>query len=404
MGQQNRQFRFTKESLSKLEPSDRRMYFRDDKEPRLWVTVQTTGKLTFFAQCTVEGRTRRIGIPNGAFPAMTVETARIAALKIASSVASGADPVQERRAKRATNELASLTVEDAVKAFCAGKVRRLSNGEKLPIKESTAADYKKKIKALLGADLYGKPLIDLDEDTIAKRVAASSRTTGAAACRSLSSVWNWTAKQKEYRGKLPPNPVKEFAAFNEGLHVSAPRDRRLRNEHFPAFLAAVEALPAVSREAVLWLCLTGNRVSEAEGLDWQDIDFRHSEYVLRDTKNRRPATLPIPSTLIQPLRMRRKESGRVFPLLIRKPVEACAAVIGEKLSPHDLRRTHAGLCAAVLPETSGKRLQNRVLHDVFHQYIGSSANLHDELAKVERLFYSLAGKPLKNVKHLEAVK
>lgn len=402
MATQKRRFRFTRDTLDRLQPGPSRQYFQDDKEPRLWVTVQPSGKVTFHCRCTVDGQTKRIGIPNGTYPGMTIDTARTAALAIANQVATGVDPVAKRRADRADRELARITVEDAVDAFCKGKVRRLTGGQKVALKESTQADYRKKIRALLGDGLYASPLVKLNETTIAKCVARTPKVTGAAGCRSLSSVWNWTAKQKQYRDKLPPNPVREYSHYNDGLYVAPPRNGRLRWEDFPAFLDALEAQPAPRREAVLWLLLTGNRIGEASRLDWQDVDFKRAEYVLRDPKNRHTPTLPIPSTLVKPLRLRRKESGPVF-ANIRGAVEECARAAGVKLTPHDLRRTHSGLCAASVPEVSGKRLQNRALTDVYHQYVGSSANLHDELAKVERLFYQMAGKPLTNVTHLAAV-
>lgn len=398
-------FRFTKTSLDGLPPGDGRLtYYYDATLPALGITRQVSGKLNFHVRTVVDGRTKRISLKNGRYPGMTPETAREAALAILSEAAKGIDPVAQRRAQRADKALESLTVEDAVATFCEDKVRRLSTGQKVALKEGTKSSYRKNIKALLGEKLYSGPLVKLNEATIARCVSSTAKTVGATGCRSLSSVWNWTAKQQAYRGKLPPNPVKEYATYHDGLHVSAPKDRRLPQSDFPAFLAALDDLRSVQREGVLWLCLTGNRLGEAEGLQWEDIDWQHNEYTLRDPKNRRDATLPIPSTLATPLRRRRKDSGPVFPVSIRKHVEAAAKAVGLALSPHDLRRTHAGLCASVLPETSSKRLQNRVLIDVFHQYVGTSANLHDELAKVERAFYALAERPLDNVKHLEAVK
>ncbi|WOJ93670.1 site-specific integrase [Congregibacter variabilis] len=402
-------FRFTKTSLSGVPPSNGKLaYYYDTKVPQLGVTRQVSGKLTYHVRAIVEGKTARVGIDNGTFPGMTPETAEKAALKMLDYIASGGNPVKDRKASRVKDELEDLTVEDALDAFCKGKLRRLRGGEKVPLKEGTKDNYRKTIKRLLGEKLYKGPLIKLTEAIIKKCVDDSATTVGATGCRSLSSVWNWTNKQQKYRGKLPPNPVKEYADYNEGLHVSPPKDRRLihtkKNNEFPPFLAEVNKLEAVHKEAVLWLLLTGNRSGEAEGLEWSDIDWKSGEYTLRDTKNRITAKLPIPSTLVRPLRLRRKAEGRVFPVKTRIHVGKCAAAMGIKLSPHDLRRTHAGLCAEVLPGTSTKRLQNRVFNDVLDDYVGTSADLHEELAKVERTFYAHAEQPLDNVKHLEVVK
>ena len=396
--------RFTQASLDAIKPTSGRQYFYDDKVPQLGVTVLPSGKKTFHIRVTDKGRTRRIGIERGTYPAMPIETARDEAKDMLAEHAKGIDLVEARRATRADEDLATLTVEDAVALFCDGKQRRLSTGQKVPLKDSTKASYKKTIKALLGKDLYESPLTKVTEATLDAKVKAAPQASGATALRSLSSVWNWLSRHPSYRGRMPANPVKEYATYHEGLHVPAPRDRRVNVKDLPDFLAEVEKRPAVAKEALLWLCLTGNRVGELEGLEWQHMDFRANEYVIPDPKNRRPARLPIPSTLVAPLRRRRKASGRVFPVKVRGHLKTVCEAVGFTVSPHDLRRTHAGICAAVLPETSAKRLQHRVLTDVFHQYVGTSADLHDELAKVEREFYRLAGKPLDNVQHLEVVK
>ncbi|MDO8864050.1 integrase family protein [Haliea sp. E1-2-M8] len=395
-------FRFNKAVLEALEATDKRQYFYDTEIPQLGVTVLPSGKITFHVRVTEDGQSKRVGINRGTFPAMQVPLARDEAKKILGENAKGVNIAESRRSERIDKALAELTVEDAVDLFCANKVRRISTGQKFPIKDSTKEIYKKTIKRLLGDD-YQKSLLAVTEGLLAKKVSKVPQITGSNGLRSLSSVWNWIGKQEAYRGKMPPNPVRQYSDYHEGLHVPPPRDRRIPADTLPAFFTELDKRPVEAQEALLWALLTGCRPGEVEGLTWDYVNLKDKTYTLPDPKNRRPAVLPIPPSLLPALRKRKQKTGRVFPLTLRAHLDEITEALDIKLSPHDLRRTHAGICNGVLPETSAKRLQNRVLIDVFHHYVGTSADLHDEIAKVERELYRLAGRPLDNVQALRAV-
>jgi integrase len=395
-------FRFNKAALEALKATDKRQYFYDTEIPQLGVTVLPSGKITYHVRVTEAGQSKRVGVQRGTFPAMPVPLARDEAKKILARNAEGVNIAEARRSERIDKALAELTVEDAVDLFCTNKVRRISTGQKFPIKDSTKEIYKKTIKRLLGDD-YRKSLLSVTEGMLAKKVPKVPQITGSNGLRSLSSVWNWIGKQEAYRGKLPPNPVRLYSDYNEGLHVPPPRDRRIAADTLPAFFIELDKRPVEAQEALLWALLTGCRPGEVEGLTWEYVDLKNKTYTLPDPKNRRPAVLPIPPSLLPALRKRKQKSGRVFNITLRAHLDEITEALDLKLSPHDLRRTHAGICNGVLPETSAKRLQNRVLIDVFHHYVGTSADLHDEIAKVEREVYRLAGRPLDNVVKLEAV-
>lgn len=398
---------FTQASLDAIGAPERgRLYIHDTKIPALGISITANGTKSFFARGTVEGRTKRVTL--GRYPAMKIEQARTKAKKKLSEMAEGRDPVAEKRSERAAEAVTGLTVEDAVDLFGKNKVRRLSSGEKLPLKDSTINSYKKTIKALLGKELFAGALTSLTEDTITKRVhlgEKSGKTSTATGCRSLSSVWNWLARQKEYRGQLPPNPVKQYATYNEGLHVAPPRSGRIEREELPEWFDAVEALPAMYADFFLWLIFTGNRFSEAQGIDWSDIDWRRRVYQLRDPKNRRDVTLPLPSYVADRIKTRKQTSGPVFTFdgdARKQRLKACAAM-GKQWTNHDLRRTFSGVAQAVCNYTSVKRLMNHAFTDITEQYIGHSADLGEEIDKVQREVLRLANRPTDNVVQLREV-
>ena len=399
---------FTTAALDALPASGKRTYHYDRKVPQLGVTVFPTGKISFHIRATVQGRTKRVTIPNGSYPAMKIEQARKKAFELLHDVVEGTDPVQEKRAKRAAKVVTGLSVEDAVNLFGEKKVRRLSTGEKLPLKQSTITSYKQSIKGLLGQDLYQSPLVELTEDSITRRIHTSEKsgkTYTATGCRSLSAVWNWLARQRNYRDKLPANPIKQYSLYNEGLHVSAPKQTRIDREELPDWFDAVENLPTEYADFFLWLIFTGTRFSEAKNLDWADVDWRKKVYQLRDPKNRRDTTLPLPSYIADRLAKRKEKSGNVFPFEgdARYHRKAVCEEMDKKWTNHDLRRTFSGFAQAVCSYTSVKRLMNHSFTDITEIYIGHSADLGAEIDKVQQEILRLAGRKVDNVVRLGVV-
>ncbi|GAB5449921.1 MAG: tyrosine-type recombinase/integrase [Halioglobus sp.] len=399
---------FTQAALNALPVSEKRAYFYDTKVPQLGVTIHPTGKKTFHIRATVKGRTKRVTIPNGRYPGMKIEQARRKGLDLLHTVAEGNDPVKDKRDERAAEKLTALTVEQAVDLFAKNKIRRLSTGEKLPLKDSTVASYRHSIKKLLGEERYQGPLVNVDEDTLTKRVHSrekKAKTATATGLRSLSAVWNWLGKQKEYRDQLPANPVKEYSRYNEGLHIAAPKQGRIEREELPAWFEAVESLPAEYADFFLWLIFTGTRYSEAKGLQWQDIDWRGRTYRLRDPKNRRDATLPLPSYIGDRLKKRKQDEGPVFAFEAdaRNQRKVVIEQLGKHFTNHDLRRTFSGVAQAVCSYTSVKRLMNHAFTDITEQYIGHSADLGEEIDKVQREILRLAGKPTESVVAMRVV-
>lgn len=399
-------FRFTIDSIESLPTPEKRQYVYDDKVIGLGLTLLPSGKKTFHVRATVEGKTKRITI--GKYPDMKIDQARTKAKNELSDIAGGIDPVQQKRAKKALESVTSLSIEDAVGLFGKNKERRLSTGEKLPLKDSTIASYKQTIRTLLGEELYQGPIVKLTEDTLTKRIhkgeklAKSATATG---CRSLSAVWNWLARQKDYRNQLPLNPVKQYSTYNEGLHVSAPRQTRLEREELEDWFNEIEKLPTLPRDFFTWLLFTGNRIGETKALDWSDIDWRRNVYHIRDPKNRRDVTLPLPPFMATRLKARQEKSGPIFPLAGNAKLHktAVSEAIGKNWTNHDLRRTFSGIAQAVCNYTSVKRLLNHAFTDITEVYIGHSADLGEEIEKVEREILRLANRPVVNVVKLEVV-
>jgi hypothetical protein len=207
-------FKFTKASINGIPSGDKLAYFYDTEVPKLGITRQVSGNKSFHVRQVVDGKTQRTGLKHGRWPDMSVSLAREEAIKELSHTVRGGNTIKERQVEREEEVVTGLTVEDALKLFAKGKVRRVG-GQKMPLKQSTIYSYGKTIGNLLGTALFTGPIVDLDEDTIKRCVeAANSKTAASTGCRGLASVWDWLDRQKDYRGRLPANPVREYARYN----------------------------------------------------------------------------------------------------------------------------------------------------------------------------------------------
>ncbi|SVE08469.1 uncharacterized protein METZ01_LOCUS461323, partial [marine metagenome] len=110
--------------------------------------------------------------------------------------------------------------------------------------------------------------------------------------------------------------------------------RSLRNEDF--------------RDYLTLLLLTGVRRSEGFQLQWSDIDLRNKTFIIQDTKNHNPLSLPMGNFLYKMFKERKKTSKSewVFPGTGRTKhmvdpkgaLKEIKETTGIKFSFHDLRR------------------------------------------------------------------
>ncbi len=390
-------FTFTKDKLASLKPTEKRQYFRDEKLPALGAALMPSGTLSFQVIATIDGKTARI--PIGRFSEHTkLEAVRKRCRGVLTEIDKGNNPVaqkRDRRAQAAKDATKGVTVEQAVETYVDEK---RSGKQKLPLKASTRDSYRNKI-ALLLRDDYQKPLADITEELIEERLKKVTQAQGATGARSLSAVWNWTRKQKAYRRLLGENPVKLHADYNDGLYVAPKRKTFIRKEYLSDWFDAVEQQK--HGECLTWLLLTGNRLEEARGLDWSDLDFRTNLYTLRDPKNRTDVELPIPSYLVERLKERkgRRRTGRVFTMpaqnsRIRSEI-AEAAELPKRFTNHDLRRTFGTIGRTVCDHVMVKQLMNHLVSDITFDYSQlDGSDLQPQLRKIEAAILQHAGRPL----------
>ncbi|MBT3042953.1 MAG: integrase family protein [Candidatus Thiodiazotropha sp. (ex Codakia orbicularis)] len=351
----NTKTNFTKRCLDDLRPRKSRYYIYDVKVPQLGVTVYPSGSKSFHIRTTVHSQTRRIAIKKGKYPGMKIAQARKAALDLLSEVAGGGDPVEKRRGEK----IIEVTLREILERYLSERRDRQNN----PLKPYTKKDYRKAINETF-KDYLDKPLTDITSDVVlklykARKEGSPSRASNAA--RVLSALFNFArveyrkADGESYFSSNPVDAIKE-----RKLRYVAPRRKtHIAKENLRQWFDVVESID--TQDYLKFILLTGIRGGEADGLQWEHIDFNRESFTLVDPKNRETVELPLPSSLKVKLYERRQGSGKVFEVSdegrwLRKTV---IKKLGIEFTRHDLRRTFATVAEGLdISWLSIKRLMN----------------------------------------------
>ncbi len=319
---------FTKKALQNLPvPNKGRVYYTDTQTKGLGLTITAAGSKTYFVRRTIDGQSKRIAIVGGKFPDMGVPEARDAALKLMGAIASGVNPVAERKKKTVSN----ITLRQVFVDYCSTK----------ELRGRTPATYEQALENSF-AEYWDKPLVRITEKVI-QTVNTNRKKKAASAMRTLKALFNFAKHQYKAGGEslFQDNPV-AILREQKVAHKYGRKKGYIKAAELPDWFTAVEALPTIEKEYFLFLLFTGVRAdTEGAALSWDRINWRALTFRLIDTKNGEDADLPIPSYLVPVLKQRKQKEGLVFPIEneARAAREEVIEATGIQFTRHDLRRT-----------------------------------------------------------------
>lgn len=176
--------------------------------------------------------------------------------------------------------------------------------------------------------------------------------------------------------------------------VSSPvrKTRFLQKADLPKWHRAVSSMNGspqerTARDILMVGLFTGLRRTEIFTMKWADVDLRNRTLTVRNTKNHKDHTLPLPEILVKLFRERKQESGKsgyVFPgksgvAAVRDIDDSRLKIIknsGVEFSLHDLRRTFATVATEIgVPPYLLKKLLNHRSGDVTEGYVISTAEI-----------------------------
>ena len=386
--------RLTKTAVDRLKPptptppaTKAQAFYRDDTLKGFAVRVTSSGTKAFIVETRVNGKVRRSTL--GKYPALTVEQARKEASKLLGKIASGVDPLAEKREAEAR----AVTLAEAFKDYL---------DTRKTLKPKTVKDYQGVMRIAFGG-WQQKPLTAISKDMVERHYKKLGTNHGEAyanlAMRVLRTVLNFAAgKYEDTQGRsiLPENPVKRLSATRAWYRVDR-RQTLIKAHELKPWYQAVMALesthsahkPDVVRDYLLLILFTGLRRQEAASLSWDHVDLVGKTLTVTDTKNHQDHTLPLSDFLFDLLTRRKAEASGspfVFPgkgadgYLVepRKQMVKVTAASGVSFTIHDLRRTFIIVAESLdIPAYALKRLLNHKMNnDVTAGYI---------VADVERL-------------------
>jgi integrase len=382
--------RLTKTAVERLgAPAKGYALHWDGKLKGFGVRVTARGIKTFILQRRVNGKDRRITI--GRLGPLTAEQARREATKLLGAIATGRDPVSER--KQAEVEAVSL-----------GETFTAYLGARSELRPNTLKAYRRAMSVSFG-DWRKRPLLEITGDMVGKRHALLGKGHGKAwanlSMRVLGALFNFAAANYEADGKalVPDNPVKRLSRTRAWFRVDR-RETLIKPHQLRPWMDAVLDLDnGLARDYLQLVLLTGLRRSEALGLKWEDVDLVGRTLTVKGTKNHRDHTLPLPDYLAALLGRMPQHGAYVFEgargrLKLSPPVEEVARRSAVPFRVHDLRRTFATIADSLdIPGYAVKALLNhKGGSDVTAGYIvASTERLREPMQKIEAYVLRCAG-------------
>lgn len=384
-------------------PEKAQAFYRDDQLKGFALRVTPGGAKSFIVEKRINNKVKRKTL--GRFGVLTVEQARKEAQKFLGQIASGNDPISERK-------------DQLTESVTLGEVFELYLTVRSTLKETTVRDYRRLMKEIF-KDWQGRQLQNITKDMVQKRhhdYGQRSEARANNAMRLLKAVFNFARGQFEDsqgHSLFPENPVDRLSHIKAWYRVER-RRTLIKKSELPAWFEAVARLRvegAPTSETIAdylqLLLFTGLRRSEGMNLQWSDVDFVDRTLTITDTKNREPLILPLSDYLLDLLKAREglHESSYVFPgstggkiIEPRKQMFKVIEWSGVQFTLHDLRRTFITVAESLeLSQYAIKHLVNHKMpNDVTAGYIVMNPErLRPAMEKITQAILQAAGRTSK---------
>lgn len=358
--------------------TEQKRYY-DDKLKGFGVRVTSGGTKAFFVEKLVSNRLQRITI--GHFPEVSTEVARREAQILLGKIATGVNPIAEKKAKR----IKGVTLQQAFHDY---KAARKS------LKPTTSIDYERVLKQVV-PDWLEKPLANITRDMISKRHTqygeSNSKARSNLAMRVLRAIFNFAINQYQTNdGKevFTENPIKRLSHTRAWYRIDRKQTVIKSTKLEDWYKGLMRLLEWHSKhDTEMWqdyfllVLFTGLRRQEAASMRWSNVDMDAKTFTLHDTKNRNSHTLPMSEFILELFERRQQARKNEFVFSAnsdtghvidpRKAMLKIAELSKVSFTVHDLRRTFITTAESLdIPAYALKRLLNHKMnHDVTAGYI-----------------------------------
>ncbi|ENT5629266.1 tyrosine-type recombinase/integrase [Acinetobacter baumannii] len=375
--------KFTKSVIDSIPLSEeKQIFYRDTVTIGFGLCVGKT-KSYFAEKKMPNGKSKRKVI--GKHGVYTLEQARTEAKRLLILMDEGVDPVKQKREIRASaiqNDALQKLVPTLTEAYQYYKLRKKLAETSLIAYDGCIENYFNDWKDLKLDQITSAMIIDRH-----LKLSEASPSRANLASKFLHALFNHTiSRYKDESGnkilniKNPVVIVKEEKAFNkikrrkghiradqrEALAVATTYWQGEQNNDYRAY---------TNQDFLFLLALTGFRRSEAESVEWKNVDLQFGTIKIVNTKNHEDLLLPMGDTLWHLMRERKKRAGNnkyvftdrngVSHISDRRAArEKVTENSGIEFTFHDLRRTFGTIANSLaIGSYTIKRLINHTTDD-----------------------------------------
>ncbi|WP_374292899.1 tyrosine-type recombinase/integrase [Paenirhodobacter enshiensis] len=348
----------------------------------LALQITPNGGRSWLLRVRVGGKRREIGL--GGYPDVTLAQARDRARETKDKIRNGIDPVEERKAVRASLTAArrrGMTFAEAVERYLAAKLDAFRNAKHRQQWENTLKQYAlPDLGPMLVQDIAVQDVLRVLEPIWKNKTETASRVRGR-----IEAVLSWATVSGHRTGDNPARWAGNLKELLPAASKVAKNDNQpaLQLDDAPRWFAALRARDGIGSRALEFAALCASRSQEVRGARWDEIDMDKAlwtipaERMKMDREHRVPLT-PEAVALLKAL-PRFVDNPLVFP-----------APRGGEMSDMTLSATMRRLHAAELAE--GKegfldRVSKRPavphgLRSTFRDWVAERTNYPGDMAEV----------------------
>jgi len=282
----------------------------------LLLQATPSGARTWVLRTLVGGKRREIGL--GGFPDVPLADARQAAREAKAKIQNGVDPVEERKAARASlaaTQRRGLTFRDAVDRYLAAKLDAFKNAKHRDQWRNMLETYAiPELGSTLTGEIATQDVLRVLEPIWREKTETASRLRGR-----IEAVLSWATVAGHRTGDNPARWAGNLKELLPAPSKVAKGDNQpaLQIDDAPRWLAALQARDGTGSRALEFLAVTAARSQEVRGATWDEIDLKKGLWVIPAArmKMEREHRVPLPDKAIALLKAlpRFADNPLVFP-------------------------------------------------------------------------------------------
>jgi integrase len=299
------------------------------------------------------GKVREMGLGRAGREGVSLQAARQERDRLIALLRSGVDPLAER-ARRKAEQAGKRTFAEAASAVLVKKRDGWKRGERSTSFQSWRRTLEREAAALRAKPVDAITVADI-KGIVAPMWARGHHEAARMALARLSSVFDYA---KAHGWREGDNPA-SWAVFRHLTPEKPPEKKRhpaLPWAEVPAAVARLRDSPGMSALALEFTILTGARISEALGAQWDEVDFEARTWKVPPERMKRNIehVVPLSARALAILRALKALGHRgkfVFPgdrsgqRLHRMTVfSLCKRVSDGRASPHGFRSSFRSWC------------------------------------------------------------